>query len=89
MYAGQVASGGTWTDQPSTWTVSAGGTSNSQYTITHNLGSSNYAVIATPVGASFKAIIVSKSTNSFVIGTLDSSNNVYSQAAFDFMLLSG
>lgn len=89
MYSGQVASGGTWTDQPGSWTVSAGGTSNSQYTITHNLGSSNYAVIATPIGATFKAIIVSKSTNSFVIGTLDSSNNVYSQAAFDFMLIHG
>lgn len=84
MYSGQVSSTGTWVSQPASWSVSH---TSAVYTVTHNLGTSDYTVVATVDGFNHKAVRTGKTTNSFEITTADSSNNIGVSRAFDFILI--
>lgn len=50
-YGGYVAGNGTATSLPAGWSSAKTGTG--AYTVTHNLGSANYIVVATAAGAVF------------------------------------
>lgn len=93
LYSGAVTSGGTaGTPFPSGWTVSVGsGGSVGIYTITHNLGTTAYTVVATATGAfSYGNIpgVTNISSNSFQItmGTVSGGSVVPTDNPFDFIL---
>lgn len=69
IYTGYVASGGTFgVPAPSGWSVSNDGTG--LYTVTHNLGTTNYVVMVTPLASLVKhASIQARSSNTFQVRT--------------------
>ena len=73
IYAGNIASGGTaGTFFPTGWSVSSGGTG--AYLVTHNLGNTNYSVVATCVITSVSvriAHIYNETTTTFYIEIFD------------------
>lgn len=80
---GTVSSGAAGTPFPTGWSASKNSTGN--YTITHNLGTTSYVVVATPVGNdTIHAVILSTGSNSFVVVT---ANNAGSDADCDFMFI--
>jgi hypothetical protein len=84
MYAGQVASAGTAIDLPSGWSSSRPSTGN--YTVTHNLGTTNYSII--PSTTSTNCRWYNKSSNSFDVNIYN--NNITPNdvnADFDFILI--
>ena len=82
---GRVSSGGTLSGGGSGW--SASNDSTGVYTITHNLGSSAYSIVATVEASSgdLKCKIGTRSSNSFVV-RCDSAGTL-TNAAFDFILI--
>lgn len=88
-YAGIVASGGTWTKQPFSWSVTK--TATGVYQITHNLGitATDQAIIATPLatstGLTFCPFIYGVTTNLFYVYIKDDSNVAY-DCGFSFIL---
>lgn len=81
---GSVSSGGGGT-LPSGW--SASNISTGRYTVTHNLGTSSYAVVVTPVVSVAKVwAIESKGTNSFTVRIANTSFSLENNP-FDFILL--
>jgi hypothetical protein len=67
IYSGQVHSGGTaGSPFPSGWSVSGSGGS---YTVTHNLGTTNYVVVANSVtsGGNVLMIVDSKNADDFTV----------------------
>ena len=72
---------------PKDWTLVHGGTGS--YTITHNLGFSDYVVMATLQQSTFQDFIVSitsKTATSFVVNIQDSAGTG-ANASFDFFLI--
>jgi hypothetical protein len=84
MYSGQVAADGTWIDQPGSWTVSKNLLN--VYTITHNLGTSNFAFIGSSENGPFNVGVSSKTTTTVVVYVVDGSNSAYARD-FDFILI--
>jgi hypothetical protein len=88
LYAGSVASDGTAIRLPQGWTSSR--TSTGLYTITHNLGTTNYAPIVTAFlngGTGFRAAQVhTQSANSFVIDIAVSGTDTDSSFSFVVIL---
>src|SRR3569832_1390629 len=79
IFAGAVDSGGTFIAGPPGWTISyISGTNPGEYTITHNLGNTNYIVVASPfnIGSLDFDIYVSVETrnaNTFKVRTTKTS----------------
>lgn len=66
IFTGVILSGGTATLLPTGWSVTKTGTS--QYTITHNLNTTqDYIVICTPISGHYRYQLLSHSTTDFVI----------------------
>lgn len=74
VYGGQVTNAGTAAIPygPSGWTVNRN--SVGSVTITHNLGTTNYAIVSTPNTAGYKAIWSTLSANTVIILTYDAAN---------------
>lgn len=85
VYGGQVTNAGTAAIPygPSGWTVNRN--SVGSVTITHNLGTTNYAIVATPNSAVYKAIWATLSTNTVTILTYDSANSL-ADTGFTFVV---
>lgn len=83
---GEVTSGGSaGTPFPSGWSVSH--TATGRYTVTHNFGTTNYAVIVNPVVSIAKVWAVeSKNSNNFVVRIANTSFTLEDNA-FDFMVI--
>jgi len=79
VYGGRVTSNASGTPFPTGWSLSHGSTG--FYTITHNLGHSNYVVAVTLLTNPGRANISSDSTTSFTVRTQNASG---SDADFDF-----
>lgn len=65
VFAGVVASDGTGVILPTGWTSVQNGTGD--YTITHNLGSGSYVVVASPITGHFRCQIAVQTANTFQI----------------------
>lgn len=85
VYGGVVASNGTaGTPFPSGWTSQA--TATGIYVITHNLGHSNYAVVAWAYSTAVRAVNLSnKGTTAFTV-TVKDSGGTDTANAFEFIL---
>lgn len=84
-YSGAVASGGTaGTPFPSGWSVAKNSTGN--YTVTHNLGTSSYVVVATIKSGGKQILNSDISNNTFDILTYNASGSAV-DGAFGFILI--
>ena len=85
VYGGQVTNAGTAAIPygPSGWTVSRNSVGN--VTLTHNLGTTNYAIVPSPNSAVFKAIWSSLAANTVQIITYDTANAL-ADTGFNFVL---
>lgn len=90
-YVGSVTSSGTSTFLPSGWTVAH--TSTGVYTITHNLGTTNYAVNVTGTGSFSYANVpgitnIGSNTCQITIGTIQVGGSVTpTDNSFNFILI--
>lgn len=84
MFVGSVASDATISYAPDNWTCSSGGTGS--YTITHNLGYSDYVVIPIVTGINTRACAVSVAANSFTVTIGNSLNSAGENNAFLFLM---
>lgn len=82
-YAGQISEDGTTNDLPSGWSASR--IWEGVYLITHNLGSSDYAVVVTADNVRICSYS-NKNTNSVQISTRTSANNA-DDSAFNFIIM--
>lgn len=83
-FGGNVASGGTATSLPSGWTSAKTGTG--AYTVTHNLGSTDYGVSITSSGGQFGVFAVyAINSNSFDCSTVSLAASL-ADCAFSFVL---
>ena len=83
-FSGYINSDGTAGHLPSGWSSSRSGVG--QYTITHNLGTSNYTTLAIPVGANDIVKINSVGTNSVSLVFLDSKTQSLTDNQFYFTI---
>lgn len=84
-YGGVVNSTGGAIYLPSGWSSAKTGTG--QYTITHNLGTTNYGVVPTIVGnTGAYSSITSNGANTFIVGTNTTSTQVAADNAFSFVV---
>lgn len=80
---GQVSSSGTGIVLPTGWSSSGGGGS---YTVTHNLGTTAYIVLATSFGnLATWSIVSTQSANNFTVTTLVG-NGTQTSGSFNFAL---
>lgn len=83
-YGGAVLSGGTGT-LPTGWSSSADATP--VYTIVHNLGTTNYALVTTTdVGLAYHQVVIVKNANDFTVEFLAAGGGSAIGANFDFIL---
>lgn len=84
IYGGSVFTGGTSAGLPTGWTsVKA---ASGQYTVTHNLGTSSYAVVATTISVNTRALSTVASTNSFTVYAGNATNSGPEDNPFTFIL---
>lgn len=82
-FAGVVAANGTAVSLPSGWTSAK--TNTGRYTVTHNLGTTSYAVVISPtVNNADNHDVASKGSNSFTTELL--LNGGFADCQFDFLL---
>ena len=85
FYSGQINANGTDVFLPTGWTSSVGGTGGFHYTITHNLGTTEYVVYANSSG-NLGSSVVTNSTNSVDIVLVDVNGSPHNWA-FGFILV--
>lgn len=86
IYTGYVNSGATGgTPFPSGWSVSTAGAGD--YTITHTLGSSSYAVVVQSVLSILVACVLTRGTNSFRVTLTAPSSGTFTNSDFMFILI--
>lgn len=83
IYSGQVSSNAAGSFFPAGWTLNHAGTGS--YTLTHNLGDTNYAIVVTSVSSNIY-VAVTLGTNSVDIETFDASSGSNTNADFVFIL---
>ena len=69
---------------PTGWTVSRTGTGN--YLITHNLGTTEYSVVATPLGTYNIVQVASRNSNTFELYSVDRATGNVSNTGMNFVL---
>ena len=89
IYGGEVNGGGTAINLPAGWTSGRDSTGN--YTITHNLGTTDYVVTTAPfMTGSTRYYVVdvsARAANSFSLNTIRSSGGVGSNKDIDFFFI--
>lgn len=78
------SAGNAGTPFPSGWSISKTGTGS--YLITHNLGNTNYAVVATPFGFYNVVQVASQGSNSFELYAVDRATGASANTAMNFVL---
>jgi hypothetical protein len=86
FYTGVVASGGTATSLPTGWTSVRDDTG--KYSVTHNLGTGDYSVLACAGPEEWVAIeVATKTTAKFSIWTLAVDSIAFINTSFNFILI--
>ena len=78
------SAGNTGTPFPTGWSLSKTGTGT--YLITHNLGTTSYAVVATPLGAYNIVQVASRNSNTFELYAVDRATGGASNTGMNFIL---
>lgn len=84
-YIGVATSTGASTPFPTGWTWTKNGAGD--YTITHNLGTTSYIVVATSINDTTVVVIASQSTNSFNVTSWLSTTGNKIDDGFNFILI--
>lgn len=87
VLAASISSAGAVTAQSNGSTISASRTATGRYTVTHNLGSTNYCAVATLHNSSWiRAILLSKNANTVDVVTINTSSD-YADCDFEILLI--